>query len=327
MERLFYWLAPTLTQDMGMGYTKPVTEHASSIPGAEQALTRLIDAVLVINLDGSSERWDRLTASFANHGLADKIHRIPAIRGTDVKGWNQKPWFTERSQPRIKQLAGAGGCALSHTRAVEYALAHPEWKHVLILEDDVEPDWERIAEYGQLLVDFLESGEQWDLIYLGHTESSKYVGLSPLSRQGEFIIARTSGVIGAYGMLVNRSGLEAMAKSFPHENNIWGWLAQYKANDYWLKKWYAPFANVYIIHPFFILHDAGVSDISGNLVDIKGHDHFAKSIFMKDGELAGKLAGGSFTGRINLQLDRLFRWMSCRTRGFSPGKRKKPPTA
>jgi hypothetical protein len=43
-----------------------------------------------------------------------KIHRIDAIR----------------TEP------GALGCGLSHIKALEYTMAHPEWKMVLILEDD-----------------------------------------------------------------------------------------------------------------------------------------------------------------------------------------------
>lgn len=74
-----------------------------------------LDAILYINL---AHRTDRNTHVLAEiHKICtdpSKIHRMDAIR----------------TEP------GALGCGLSHIKALEYAMKHPEWKNILILEDD-----------------------------------------------------------------------------------------------------------------------------------------------------------------------------------------------
>ena len=74
-----------------------------------------IDAILYINLEHRTDRDEHIRCEI--HKLCDdesKIHRINAI----------------------KRDPGALGCGLSHIKALEYAQSHPEWKTILILEDD-----------------------------------------------------------------------------------------------------------------------------------------------------------------------------------------------
>jgi GR25 family glycosyltransferase involved in LPS biosynthesis len=74
-----------------------------------------IDAILYINLAHRTDRKEHVIHEIHKICADDsKIHRIDAIR----------------TEP------GALGCGLSHIKALEYAMAHPEWKMVLILEDD-----------------------------------------------------------------------------------------------------------------------------------------------------------------------------------------------
>lgn len=74
-----------------------------------------IDAILYINLAHRTDRKEHVIHEIHKICADDsKIHRIDAI-------------LTE---------PGALGCGLSHIKALEYAMAHPEWKTVLILEDD-----------------------------------------------------------------------------------------------------------------------------------------------------------------------------------------------
>jgi GR25 family glycosyltransferase involved in LPS biosynthesis len=74
-----------------------------------------IDAILYINLAHRTDRKEHVIHEIHKICADDsKIHRIDAIR----------------TEP------GALGCGLSHIKALEYATAHPEWKMVLILEDD-----------------------------------------------------------------------------------------------------------------------------------------------------------------------------------------------
>jgi glycosyl transferase family 25 len=74
-----------------------------------------IDAILYINLAHRTDRNEHISNEI--HKICNdnsKIHRIDAIKNNN----------------------GALGCSLSHIKAVEYALSHPEWDIVLILEDD-----------------------------------------------------------------------------------------------------------------------------------------------------------------------------------------------
>ena len=79
------------------------------------AIMEHIDAILYINLAHRTDRKEHVIHEIHKICVDDsKIHRIDAIR----------------TEP------GALGCGLSHIKALEYAMAHPEWKTVLILEDD-----------------------------------------------------------------------------------------------------------------------------------------------------------------------------------------------
>ena len=74
-----------------------------------------IDAILYINLAHRTDRNDHIIQEI--HKLCTdslKIHRIDAVKHNE----------------------GALGCGLSHIKTLEYVLEHPEWKTVLILEDD-----------------------------------------------------------------------------------------------------------------------------------------------------------------------------------------------
>jgi glycosyl transferase family 25 len=74
-----------------------------------------IDAILYINLAHRVDRKEHILNEINKLGKdASFIHRIDAI----------------------KCDPGALGCSLSHIKALQYALDHPEWKTILVLEDD-----------------------------------------------------------------------------------------------------------------------------------------------------------------------------------------------
>jgi glycosyl transferase family 25 len=74
-----------------------------------------IDAILYINLEYRTDRNEHILSEISKIcNDSSKIHRIDAIR----------------------KDPGALGCGLSHIKALEYALEHPKWKNILILEDD-----------------------------------------------------------------------------------------------------------------------------------------------------------------------------------------------
>lgn len=74
-----------------------------------------IDALLYINLEHRTDRNEHLLSELARIGWPkEKIHRVDAVRHAN----------------------GALGCGLSHIRCMELIQTHPEWKQVLVLEDD-----------------------------------------------------------------------------------------------------------------------------------------------------------------------------------------------
>lgn len=74
-----------------------------------------IDAILYINLAYRTDRNEHILPEIAKLCTdPSKVHRIDAI----------------------KHDKGAIGCGLSHIKALQYAQSHPEWKSVLIVEDD-----------------------------------------------------------------------------------------------------------------------------------------------------------------------------------------------
>jgi GR25 family glycosyltransferase involved in LPS biosynthesis len=74
-----------------------------------------IDAICYINLAYRIDRNEHILNEIHKFCKDDsKIHRIEAI----------------------KMENGALGCGLSHIKTLEYALNHPEWNTILLLEDD-----------------------------------------------------------------------------------------------------------------------------------------------------------------------------------------------
>src|SRR5215469_11657311 len=76
-----------------------------------------------INLDRRGDRWRRVSARFAEHGITD-IVRFPAVDGSQLEippHWSVEP--------------GAYGCLRSHVAVVEKARSAGA-RSVLIFEDD-----------------------------------------------------------------------------------------------------------------------------------------------------------------------------------------------
>ena len=75
-----------------------------------------VDHVLYINLSHRRDRLENIVSECKRTGIpSEKMTRVEAI-------------YT----PRVGML----GCSLSHCKALELALSHPEWTWTLILEDD-----------------------------------------------------------------------------------------------------------------------------------------------------------------------------------------------
>ena len=88
-----------------------------------------VDHVLYINLSHRRDRLEHIVSECKNAGIpSEKMTRVEAI-------------YT----PRVGML----GCSLSHCKALELALSHPEWTWTLIIEDDTkfkDNPWTEIQE-------------------------------------------------------------------------------------------------------------------------------------------------------------------------------------
>jgi GR25 family glycosyltransferase involved in LPS biosynthesis len=111
----------------------------------------LFTKIVCINLDRRPERWQRMQAQLARHGI-HHVERFPAVDGNTVTkpaGWTH--------------TAGAYGCLLSHVEVIREA-QRSKARSVLIFEDDtvLDPDFQnKFDSFSN------EVPDDWDMLYFG----------------------------------------------------------------------------------------------------------------------------------------------------------------
>ncbi len=218
---------------------------------------RLVDAVLVINLDQRADRWANLQHESSGLIPADRLHRSPAVLGRELTGFGKLPWFRGRS--RDATWAARAGCTLAHRRALATA-REKNWHHALILEDDIvlPPALVKIL---PTLGTWLETNpEAWDICYLGYTDP-----MQP-SRHLIDLPAGTSlhaiyGCNCAHAYLVNGRTRDDLLARLPTSDSIWPWLARHRAIDRWYMRTLGRRHRVVAVSPCLINQRAGFSDI------------------------------------------------------------------
>jgi GR25 family glycosyltransferase involved in LPS biosynthesis len=104
-----------------------------------------------INLDKRRDRWERMCARFAGHGI-DAVARFRALDGTALTP--PLGWAASR---------GAYGCLRSHLTVVERA-RREDWPSVLIFEDDAVLD----PQFGVKFPRFIKQlPADWDMLLFG----------------------------------------------------------------------------------------------------------------------------------------------------------------
>ena len=114
-------------------------------------LDQLFPHKICINLDRRPDRWQRMLAEFARHGIGG-VRRFAAVDGSKVvlpASWSHS--------------AGAYGCLLSHVAVVQEALA-AGCESLLIFEDDAVFDPEFNIKFASFVN---EAPPDWDLLYFG----------------------------------------------------------------------------------------------------------------------------------------------------------------
>lgn len=235
-----------------------------------------LDGILFINLDASEER--RTLFLERNTGVmpAEKIHRISAVYGRTLSTYGRAPWFSERTGERAPYWGGVAGCILSHRRAIEKA-RDEGWRHVLILEDDVEAVDSPSA--AAMLTKALETLTGPYLLYLGYSRPTTYG--RAVSEQGEHELWQIEGVVGAFAYVVSQDLYEPLLNSLPTEENVWEWISRYRAVDTFYMD-YVPHMSgvkIYAIQPDIVVHIDGSSDVGADthtdssLLEVRPHGY------------------------------------------------------
>ncbi len=222
-----------------------------------------IDGILVINLDTSVERMEQFKVSNADTLPLEKVQRLSAVLGRALPSYGQKPWFTERTGERSAYWGGAGGCALSHAKAIATA-KEKGWRNVLIMEDDVvtgkHPDALAMLEYA------LEHLNGDYMLYLGYSRPTPYGKC--VQESGEHALWQVEGVLSTFAYLIPESMYDRLLAAMPTEETIWEWMATHRAIDTFYKDTAARMSGVkiYAIQPDLVAHLDGMSDVAATSV-------------------------------------------------------------
>ena len=188
-----------------------------------------IDAIVCINLDEQTERWERWRQRFSEFLPPEKIHRISAIRGVSLPGYGEPPWFTSRTGSRASYWGSGAGCLLSHRNALRYA-KEQGWRNVLIFEDDAVPE---LSEDGLKILDRTLGAlrGKW-LLYLGYSEKPHPKGRN-LTQENSASLWQIGGVLATHAYIVPESMYDALLAAMPEDDTmrIWPWMAKHRALD------------------------------------------------------------------------------------------------
>ena len=235
---------------------------------APHSIWKLIDAVLVINLDHRADRWAQFQQAVAGIIPPEKILRIPAVVGKEIIGYGTRPWF--RSRKRDLTWAARAGCVLSHRRALTTARDRG-WQTVLILEDDVsiEPAFGQLA--GALAATLAKSPEAWQICYLGFTEPlapCRVIAALDDSHQ----LCEISGCTTTHAYLIQARARGWILACLPDATSIWPWLARHRAIDRWYQTVLARHFPVTCVSPAVMNQRPGFSDIVQRQTEELGTD-------------------------------------------------------
>ncbi len=125
-------------------------------------LSQLFPQRVCINLDRRPDRWERMQAEFARHGI-DGVRRFSAVDGTAAI-----------LPPHWRHTAGAYGCLLSHVAVIAEARER-DAESVLIFEDDTVFDPEFTTKFASFVA---EVPSDWDMLYFGALHKDEPVRLS-----------------------------------------------------------------------------------------------------------------------------------------------------
>lgn len=250
-------------------------------------LSKLIENILVVNLDRDKNRLEYMKESLKKYGMQDRFVRIPAILGSEIKKEDLKDMVNESSTTKNKTIRqkiknslsntpGVIGCGMSHKKAWKYIIDN-NLTSALILEDDVTIN-ELI-----LKLDRITIPDDWDIIYLGYHMDDSDNSCSRVSRIKNRKVTKrinnnvlkyendTRYIVGCYGYILSNKA----ARKLYNDYNI----LDYSVDVFVPLQ--SKIMNVYIINPKPITHCYVFGSSTVRKLGIRKTENFKKSYYEK----------------------------------------------
>lgn len=277
-------------------------------------LWNALDAVLVINLDERPDKWEDMNNAWGRYVPKSKLHRISAVRGTNLPGYLEKPWFRKRTGKRAVVCAGQAGCVLSHRKAVEYA-KEKGFKRVLVLEDDIHLNPGIFDTFYTRLAGIVEEKLSGGILYLGCHHAAN-VAFREVETDGRAIY-RISGALGTYAFIIDSGAYDIFLKHYPDATRVWSWLAYYKAVDAWLASRFSRYGSIFAVYPEMVEMPESFSDISQSKVNYEICSEPPPVSLESYEVFQNKIRQRNDLGRIFFALNSWRRWLRCRFFGYA----------
>lgn len=233
-----------------------------------------VDAVVCINLDRRTDRWDSFCKTVSGVIPREKIHRISGVEGTQLPGYGQKPWFTERTGGRSSYWGGATGCTLAHTKAIRLAM-EKGWRNVMIFEDDIEA--KMTPEGLEMISHALQNFTGRYLMYLGY---SRRAPRGVCCKQGEHAsIWRIDGAHTTHAYIVPQSMYRPLLAALPaSREDAWEWMSWHRAIDCFYRNevalWHG--VQIYVVLPLMFHQNGMRSDLVTAKITRPTHEDFVE---------------------------------------------------
>ncbi|MFA6288634.1 MAG: hypothetical protein WC661_14715 [Opitutaceae bacterium] len=221
-----------------------------------------LDGIAVINLDDRPDRWADVEAEAHLLAGGPGLTRVPAVRGSALAGYGQRPWF--RGKASDKRWAARVGCTQSHRKVMEFA-REKGWGTFLVLEDDADLKPLAQLDFDALHDALFTAQADWDVCYLGF---SKSVGASlELASFPPHQLCEMTGCYTTHAYLVRAHARDWIINHLPEDAQAWGWHAQHRIIDRWYVRHLSRSLKVCAVSPSVIAQRAGFSDIVQRQVD------------------------------------------------------------
>ncbi|RKP36210.1 hypothetical protein BJ085DRAFT_35901, partial [Dimargaris cristalligena] len=188
-------LANLYDQSPNTSTSTPTTTTTTTTTNAIKLQTHLgLDQVYVINLDKRPDRMVQLAA------LAEMLH---------FKFQRSRANTSDEALDELGRPSSHRACWLSHMNVYRQILADPTVQTALVLEDDVDMDFDIQYHAYRALTAATRDDPQWDMVYLGHCSGVEGRDADRLVDSGAKLY-RSINPICTHGYAVSRAGAQKL---------------------------------------------------------------------------------------------------------------------